>query len=495
MNQKKITDGSMEILRRKLAGFKVAVSPSYSDLTLEHLLADVQDCHIIKKNNRRRVFYLKTSQGSYFLKFSTLLRGKDQLRHFLLPGRRWAEWLNLHRLRKAHIAAASPVMKGESEDSSSKGFFILTEKVCGTPFQTSVTDAGKFGEYMALLHSRGIYHIDLHPDNIIVQPDGQFCLIDVQEVYFLPWLPRRLRIHNLGKIFSGIDTQIVPESWSADFLAGYNLNQRSPVYVSELVRAAERHQQRRFRSRGRRCCKNSTEFAIVKQKDLRGYRRRDFKWGLTELREALDKGTLLKGEHVFAYQGVCIKKHTGGIFRRDRCLISWKMSRALEVRSLLVPRSLGYYINHRTRYFISEFLAGSAHLNDYLSSLADESLKRKALKKLALWLKKIHGLNIWQRDFKSSNILVRNGDYFMVDLDGVKIRRLSHHHKIVNLSQLNASLSNTVTVRDRLRFFYHYSADKRPSRRQRRAVYRAVWEITTKKNTLNYNLDLAKLKI
>jgi hypothetical protein len=83
----------------------------------------------------------------------------------------------------------------------------------------------------------------------------------------------------------------------------------------------------------------------------------------------------------------------------------------------------------------------------------------------------------------------------MVDLDGVRIRRLSHHHKIVNLAQLNASLSNAVTVRDRLRFFYHYSADKRPPRQQRRAVYLAVWEITTKKNTLNYNLDLAKLRI
>jgi hypothetical protein len=83
----------------------------------------------------------------------------------------------------------------------------------------------------------------------------------------------------------------------------------------------------------------------------------------------------------------------------------------------------------------------------------------------------------------------------MVDLDGVRIRRLKEHHKIINLAQLNASLSNAVTIKDRLRFYHYYTAKHRPTRPQRRAVYRKVWDITRTKNTSIYNLDLAKLWI
>jgi hypothetical protein len=122
-----------------------------------------------------------------------------------------------------------------------------------------------------------------------------------------------------------------------------------------------------------------------------------------------------------------------------------------------------------------------------LSTLSDEQVKRRALKKLALWLRKFHDTHVWQRDFKSSNILCQNGDYFMVDLDGVRIRSLSEHSKIYNLAQLNASVSNAITIKDRLRFYHYYSADRQLTRSQRRAVYRKVWNITMTKNTALYD--------
>jgi tRNA A-37 threonylcarbamoyl transferase component Bud32 len=133
------------------------------------------------------------------------------------------------------------------------------------------------------------------------------------------------------------------------------------------------------------------------------------------------------------------------------------------------------------------------HLNAYLSALSDEKNKRQALKKLALWLRRFHDTDVWQRDFKSSNILCRNSDYFMVDLDGVRIRRLSAQNKIYNLAQLNASVGNAISIKDRLRFYHYYSADIQPTRQQRRAVYRQVWDITKTKNTKIYDLDFAEL--
>ena len=83
----------------------------------------------------------------------------------------------------------------------------------------------------------------------------------------------------------------------------------------------------------------------------------------------------------------------------------------------------------------------------------------------------------------------------MLDLEGVKIRRLYEQKKIINLAQLNASVSNAVTIKDRLRFYHYFTAGQKPSRPQRRAVYRQVWNITRNKTTAYYDLDIDKLWI
>ena len=228
---------------------------------------------------------------------------------------------------------------------------------------------------------------------------------------------------------------------------------------------------------------------------MKKHRKKDVFWGAKELRQALEVGKTIKPNRVIAFHDVCIKIHHRKFFHKDRCLASWRISQALEVLHIPVPRSLGYLIMNGYSYFLSEFLIDSILLNDYLSSLTDQRQKRRALEKLASWVRKIHDRNVWQRDFKSSNILCRNGDYFMVDLDGVKIHRLSEKEKLVNLAQLNASLSNAIALRDRLRFYYYYTAGSRPSRVERRAIYRKVWDITKTKNTSIFNLDIEKLKL
>jgi len=81
----------------------------------------------------------------------------------------------------------------------------------------------------------------------------------------------------------------------------------------------------------------------------------------------------------------------------------------------------------------------------------------------------------------------------MLDLDGVKIRRVAEQQNITILAQLNASVSNAVSLRDRLRFYQYYSADFKPTRQQRRALYTKVWKITNTKNTKIYDLDFAEL--
>jgi tRNA A-37 threonylcarbamoyl transferase component Bud32 len=494
MHQNKSTFGSMEILCRELAGYRVTSSPLLPDFRLEGLFAEVTSITIIKENARRRVIYLQTPTNGYFLKLSLLTRKKDRWRHFLLPYRKWAEWRNLHRLQKVRIPAAKPLAKGHRKGSHGGAFFLLTEQVPGATLKfDSNQDAFIVGQYLSFLHSRGVYHGDLNRNNIILTPQGRLCLIDVQELVFLPRIPQRLRVHNLGRILFNFYSRSDPEQWAWELLKGYNKDAPKLLNASAVIKAAERHQQWRYRSRSKRCCKNSTEFVIVKSDDWKGYKRKTFRWSPMDLRQALEKGQPLKGTHVISYRGVCIKKHPRRRFHADRCLISWKMSRALEVRGIAVPCSLGYFVINNISCFITELLVDRYHLNTYLSSLSEGKVKRRALKKLALWLRNFHDSNVWQRDFKSSNILCQNGDYFMVDLDGVRIRRLSEHNKINNLAQLNASVSNAISIKDRLRFYHYYSADFQPTRQRRRAVYRKVWDITKTKNTKIYDLDFAEL--
>jgi tRNA A-37 threonylcarbamoyl transferase component Bud32 len=479
------------ILIRELAEFRITASHLDRGFRLEELLPDVLNCRVVKEDNRRQVYHLQTARGGYFLKRSSLVRTKDRLRHFLLPRRRWAEWRNLHRLNRAQIPAARPVARGISTSSHRRSFFVLTEEVPGTHIAyNSIPDAHSLGEYAGFLLGRRVYHADLNRKNLITGRDGRLYLLDVQEAYFLPWLPHRLKISNLGRVLFNFCSLDNPEPWAREFLAGYRGEAAEKVTASEVIAAARRHQDRRFRSRSKRCCKNSTQFEVLSGPPLRGYKRRDFNWTIQQLRAAQQTGQVIKPELVFAYQGVCIKQQRKKIFHRDRCLASWKMSQALQVRGIRVPRALGYFAEKGRRYFLNEFFVDSLHLNEYLSALTAAGTKRLALKKLASWLRHFHDAGIWQRDFKSNNMLFREGELVMVDLDDVKIRRLSEQQKIINLAQLNASVSNAVTLRDRLRFYHYYAAGKKPTRRQRREVYRQVWQISRTKKTDIYNLDL-----
>jgi len=481
-------------LARKLADCRITVSPLNPEFELATLLAEISTCQIVKANIRRQVFHLQTLENGYFLKCSVLVRPKDRVRHILLPRRRWAEWHNLHRLRRARVPAARPMAKGQSASSQPRYYFILTGQVEGVHIPCNCFDnACNLGDYAAFLHRKKVYHADFNRKNFILNPRGQICLLDAQQVYFPPWMPRWLRVNNLGRLSFNFCTLDDPKPWVRELVAGYNRSASMNVSAAEVLAAARRHRQHRLRSREKRCCKNSTEFEVLKNTGLRGFKRRDFNWGSQELQLAENKGFPLKGAHVIAYRGVCLKKQRRKLLHQNRCLASWKMSRALAVRGIPVPRALGYFEIKDHSYFLAELLEDRLHLNAYLSAFSEEGVKRQALKKLALWLRLFHDTDVWQRDFKSSNILCRNSDFYMVDLDGVRIRRLSSQRKIYNLAQLNASISDRLSIKDRLRFYHYYSTGIRPTRLQRRAVYRQVWNITKTKNTRIYDLDFDQL--
>ena len=489
-----LSHGSITSLENDLTGFRISTDPLYADFSLEYLFSQSIGCQKVKDSEKRQVFLIQTPDSDYFLKLSRLIRDKDRFRHAILPQRKWAEWKNLKRFQRLGITAAEPIAKGSRQSPPPENFFILTKKINGRHVNgQTLSEAKALGRYIAHLHSRGIYHADLHPENIIIAPKNQPFLIDVQEVFFLHHLPRRLRIYNLGKFFFQLDLQHLNPSWMKEFIKAYNEAFKHPITKIEVEKAAVIHFRRRLRSRTNRCCKNSTEFEVIRKPQFKGYKKRNFNWGRQELEKALLEATSLKEDKVFKYHDVCIKIHPRKLFHCDRCFTSWKVSRALEILGIPVPQAYAYFKVKTKSYFLSELLIASMTLNDYLSSLTNRQEKRQAIIKFALWMKKIHDHQIRQRDFKSSNVLCKNGEYFMIDLDSVKIGRLTDKQRIINLAQLNASLSNMIACKDRLRFFYYYAATDEHSRNRRRSIYKKVWEISQTKNTKIFNLDLKKI--
>lgn len=476
-------------LMDELSSYKCKASPYYKHLRLGDIFNKAYGYKIKKDNNRKQIILVKTAAGNFFIKRSFLIRRKDRLRHFFLPRRRWAEWRNLHKLNALNVDSARPVIRGQNFNDNQKSFFIITKGVEGKSLNSDLEiDAVTMAEFFADFHKKGFYYADLHPENLIIKPNGLPVLIDVQEIFYLKKIPKWLRSYNLGKLYLSLESKL-PKNWFEEFLQAYNSKFNDDIKIHNIQKASEKHYKKHINSRTKRCLKNSSEFEVLKSKGQKIYKRKDFEWGIKDIIDALKNGIDLKEGKVIAYKNICIKINEKGRFHKDRCFASWVNSRALDVRGINVPRALGYFKFKNKSYFISDYLKDGIPLYKFLPTVMQRKDKRKVIKQLALWVRKIHHHQIWQKDFNSTNVLYINNQFILLDLDNIKFGRLSENKKIYNLGQINASIADTVKLKERIRFFYYYFYDKLPSKEKRRDIYNKIWEITLTKNTLIFGLD------
>ena len=473
----------------KLSGYQVKASPLSIDLSLDDIFNKGRSHQVLKHNSRKQIIFIDTAVGQFYLKLNLLVRAKDLRRHFLLPRRRQAEWRNLHKLNAAELNAAQPVIWGQNFQQTPKSFFIITRAVEGHTLNSRVeSNAVLLGAFFAKLHHQGFYYADLHPGNIIIKPDGQPVLIDAQELFCLKRIPGKLRAYNLGRLYLAL-AATMPPGWFEEFLQAYNARFAKKLSLRQIRQASIRHYQKHIKSRTKRCLKNTSEFEAIKSGGQKIYKRREFKWTEADILHALENGIDLKERKVFACESVCIKIHAKGRFHKDRCLASWINSRALEMHGIDIPRALGYFKYNHKSYFIAEYFKDGVPLYKFVPTLAGAKNKRAIIRQLARWVRNIHNHKIWQKDFNSTNLLYADKRFILLDLDNIRFGRLTEAQKIYNLAQLNASIADTIRLRDRVRFLYHYFDGQWPDRGRRRAIYGKIWEITLTKNTAVFGLD------
>ncbi len=365
----------------------------------------------------------------------------------------------------------------------------------------SVSDRARLLDRLAELTSRvvaaGLYHRDYHAGNILVTETSvgpQLALIDLHSARVGRCSARR-RNRMLATMWRTLDNLAVSDGECAEFvrMAVGDCDELDDV-VGTVRRIATRCTARRWKSRTRRCVKESTSFEQGRTRKGRYSVFRSF--GRANLFRAVDlhkRGegdlvTLLKTSRhgrvaavrLGADQTVCVKEVRSAsprrwiqaVVRLGRGRRAWIAVNGLAARGFAVARPLGYLcerigLTAAAEYVVTGFLETSSPLDQYVETPAYSSLgraqRREFVRGLGRFMARLHERGVHQHDFKASNVLVEQSEpgewtFYLVDLDSVRfIRRVSVRRRVKNMAQLAAAVSNTVSYPQRLRFLRAYA--------------------------------------
>jgi serine/threonine protein kinase len=380
------------------------------------------------------------------------------------------------------------------------------------------------------IHFAGLFHKDLHAGNFL--SDGHtIFLIDLHSAKILRTLSLSQRLWNLSLLFHSLRS-VWREREQSLFMDTYfegelHYLQRKEELLRRIHVQMGRLQKRQWRSRTRRCLKESTEFSIQRGNGFRYFYRRDFELNkvkrivkehlrlVQESPSSLAKNapevsvSIIKDEGV----GVCVKQFRNANLwrtfkdrlRQPKGLKSWVGSHGLRVRGIpsLTPLAL---VERRKwwglieSFFLMETSETGREMDRYiLERLGDLKKKRLFTKAFAQWLSYLHQKGVFHRDMKTCNILIsENGGgwkFHLLDQEDISLNEKVESRKLFkSFLQLNTSTPRTVTTTDRFRFFRTYLR-LNPIVRDRRAflrrliheskrrdlVYVAPWGVVTEK--------------
>lgn len=119
------------------------------------------------------------------------------------------------------------------------------------------------------------------------------------------------------------------------------------------------------------------------------------------------------------------------IFRMSRAEKSWYAAELFEKYNIPTPKPIALYVHHffglqLCNYYVCELIDGET-LKDYIDRTHDLDMIEKARK----LIHRMHHYRITHGDLKATNIIVKNGELFFIDLDACKRRlvRFAYHQR------------------------------------------------------------------
>jgi tRNA A-37 threonylcarbamoyl transferase component Bud32 len=272
-------------------------------------------------------------------------------------------------------------------------------------------------------HGRGMLHGDLHLGNLLVR-DGRVTFLDLQRARFLPWIPGLLRARELG------------------FLA-YSLGEPLPAELESVRFWRDRRAQTHWRSRTRRCLRESGGFTAFTHAGESGFRRRD------------TDPTELSAELASLARVTPFKKGKGGELYRKGAVIAKRFARAADARSAwlsgngLLARGIAACapLAWAGRWLV--MADGGPTLSDWVDAdfAKSTAFERDELaRSLGSLLARLHRRGVYHADLKANNVVWRPGEEpRLIDYARVSFgSRVSRRRRVKNLAQLNAALPDIV---------------------------------------------------
>lgn len=266
-------------------------------------------------------------------------------------------------------------------------------------------------------------------------------------------------------------------------------------------------QKRQWKSRTKRCLRESTEFSVTKEEDITYYYRKDFPFD--RIKKAVERHLTIAREgpsqlvkkdsnvvvSVFNDEGgrICVKQfcylHWWDRFREhfrlSKGLKAWLGGNGLGARGISSIKPLAFmerksWFGRAESFLVMEVSEAGEEMDRYLcKGFSGFEEKRVFIKSFARWLSQLHQKGIYHQDMKTCNILVsKNGpswDFKLLDLEDIRLNVKVNEKKLFrNYLQLNTSTPNLMTRTDRFRFFNAYQDWYPIIRDEKRFLYRLL---------------------
>lgn len=490
---KKITEDEIrgEIRKELLHGLPSAFLKNPSSFVQE------TDGKVIKVSKWRWAALVTLPGGRRIFLKRDLSKGTfEYLKYLFLPSKARKEWAIAVELEKKNLPVPQPLGWMEKTWLGLVRESYYLSEALGTGLSAFDTPerlrdpsvVAQLARHTKTFHDVGLYHRDLHTGNFLWE-NGSLVLTDLHSASILRTLSLKKRLWNLTHLFHSARAAW-GEKEQREFLDVYfggedHALRRSTEFLQRIHRGMDHLQKRQWRSRTKRCLKNSTEFLFEREGDLAVFHRKDFI--LDEIKTVVESHRNLvrekpedltkhspriivsvtqRGDKKLAVKHFCyprLRDRLKDLLRRSKGRKAWIGGNGLKARGIssVPPLALvetSHWLGPRESFFLMETLEGSHELDRYvLQGLEDFRRKRIFIKAFAGWLADLYNKKIYHKDMKTCNFLVvekqRSWDFYLLDLEDVRFgQRVTERKLFKNLFQLNTSTPRIISQTDRLRF-------------------------------------------
>ena len=449
---------------------------------------------------RFSAIFILPNERRIFLKRDLTKGGLESFKYFFLPSKARKEWAVACRALKKKISIPQPLGWMERKNRGLvKESYYLSEAV-GSGISLIEDSAAiedplvllEMGRTLKKIHRAGLFHNDLHAGNFLW--DGQSLhLVDLHSARILHSLSLNQRLWNLALLFQSLRPiwgEIRQSLLMDTYFEGEPLYlQNRGKWLQKIHVWMDRLQKRHWKSRTKRCLKESTEFSVEVEGGGAYYHRRDFPLDvLKEMVKGHRRCLIEKSSHLLKFSPEVTVSILGGEgkkisvkhyhppkvydrlkehFRRSKGMRAWISGNGLRARGFPTLKPLGLaekrdYLGLKESFYFMEVLEKAQELDRFISKGFDDfKKKRDFIRTFTQWLYHFHKMGLYHKDMKTCNILAsENGDswdFRLLDLEDVVLdKRVTEKGLFRSLLQLNTSTPRIMTRSDRLRFFKEY---------------------------------------